>query len=85
MEQMGISMLNASNKPRNKYARNGTGTFSNRSTSSAPRRQSSSPGDARRSYEHYVALARATAPTGDAVATENYYQHAEHFFRVMKE
>ena len=29
-------------------------------------------------------LARAAALTGDVVETENYYQHAEHYFRVMK-
>jgi Domain of unknown function (DUF4167) len=32
-----------------------------------------------------VALARATALTGDAIETENYYQHAEHYFRLMKD
>jgi hypothetical protein len=36
-------------------------------------------------YDMYVALARAAALTGDAVETENYYQHAEHYFREMKE
>ena len=77
-------MLNASNKPRNKYARNGTGAFSNRSPSRPPRQQSGFPANAKRSYEHYVALARGTAVRGDTVAAENDYQHAEHFFRVMK-
>jgi hypothetical protein len=33
----------------------------------------------------YVALARTAALAGDAVETENYYQHAEHYFRLMKE
>jgi len=32
-----------------------------------------------------VALARAAALTGDAIETENYYQHAEHYFRLMKD
>lgn len=41
--------------------------------------------DARRSYERYVVLARAAASTGDAVETENLYQHAEHYFRLMRE
>jgi hypothetical protein len=35
------------------------------------------------SYERYLALARAEAQNGDAVAAENYYQHAEHYFRSM--
>jgi hypothetical protein len=36
-------------------------------------------------YEKYVALAQAAALTGDAVETENYYQHAEHYFRLMQD
>jgi hypothetical protein len=36
-----------------------------------------------RSYEQYLALARAEAQNGNAVAAENYYQHAEHYFRSM--
>jgi Domain of unknown function (DUF4167) len=35
------------------------------------------------SYERYLALARAEAQSGNAVAAENYYQHAEHYFRLM--
>jgi Domain of unknown function (DUF4167) len=37
--------------------------------------------NARRQYERYMALAEAA---GDAVEAQNYYQHAEHFFRVMR-
>jgi Domain of unknown function (DUF4167) len=33
----------------------------------------------------YVTLAQAAALTGDAVETENCYQHAEHYYRVMNE
>ena len=36
-----------------------------------------------RSYERYMALAQAEAQAGDRVAAENYYQHAEHYFRSM--
>jgi len=41
--------------------------------------------DAKKNYERYTALARAGASTGDAIQIENYYQHAEHYFRVMRE
>ena len=34
-------------------------------------------------FERYVALAREASTSGDRVAAENLYQHAEHFFRVM--
>ena len=40
--------------------------------------------NARRQYERYVALAQAAVLSGDAVEAQNYYQHAEHFLRVMR-
>ena len=33
--------------------------------------------------EKYVQLARDAQSAGDPVAAENYYQHAEHYFRIM--
>ncbi len=39
--------------------------------------------NAQRSYERYLALAQAQAQAGDTVGAENYYQHAEHYFRSM--
>jgi hypothetical protein len=38
---------------------------------------------AQANYEHYMQLARAEASAGNAIAAENYYQHAEHFLRSM--
>jgi len=40
--------------------------------------------NARRQYERYLALAQAAVLSGDTVEAQNYYQHAEHFFRVMR-
>ena len=37
----------------------------------------------KQSYERYLALARAETQNGNTVAAENYYQHAEHYFRSM--
>ena len=37
------------------------------------------------SYERYLALARAAAASGDAVESENYLQHADHYFRLLKD
>lgn len=36
-----------------------------------------------RNYEHYILLARAAALAGKTIEAENYYQHAEHFYRSM--
>jgi hypothetical protein len=38
---------------------------------------------AQRNYERYIALAQAEAQAGNSIAAENYYQHAEHYFRLM--
>jgi len=39
--------------------------------------------NAERNYQRYLALARAETLTGDRIAAENYFQHAEHYFRSM--
>jgi len=39
-------------------------------------------GSAHQIFERYVALAREAAIGDDRVTVENFYQHAEHYFRV---
>jgi len=41
-------------------------------------------GTANQIYEKYQALARDAASSGDRVKAENYLQHAEHYFRVIR-
>ena len=50
-----------------------------------PRAQERNPQNAQKNYERYLVLARAEALTGDRIAAENYYQHADHYFRSMAE
>ena len=60
--------------------------FANRSkrwTSNVPAAPSRGLQNAQRSYERYLALAQAQAQSGDVIGAENYYQHAEHYFRSM--
>ena len=40
-------------------------------------------GNAHQVLEKYLSLARDASSQGDRVAAENYYQHAEHYFRVI--
>jgi hypothetical protein len=40
--------------------------------------------NAQKEYERYLALARAETQIGNTVGAENYYQHAEHYFRSMR-
>jgi hypothetical protein len=56
---------------------------SKQGTSNATRPESRGHQNAKRSYERYLALAKAQAQAGDIVGAENYYQHAEHYFRLM--
>jgi hypothetical protein len=39
-------------------------------------------GSAHQIFERYIALAREAAIGGDPITEENFYQHAEHYFRV---
>ena len=60
--------------------------FANRSkqwTSNGVRPDLRGSQNAHRSYERYLALAQAQAQSGDVIGAENYYQHAEHYFRSI--
>ena len=50
-----------------------------------PRPPARNAQNAQRNYERYLALARAEALAGDRIVAENYFQHAEHYFRSMGE
>jgi hypothetical protein len=39
-------------------------------------------GSAYQIFERYLALAREATASGDRIAAENFYQHAEHYFRI---
>jgi hypothetical protein len=41
-------------------------------------------GNAQTVYERYMQLARDASASGDRVLAENYTQHAEHYFRVLR-
>jgi hypothetical protein len=60
--------------------------FANRAkqwTSNVARPDLRGPQNPQRSYERYLALAQTQAQSGDLIGAENYYQHAEHYFRSM--
>jgi hypothetical protein len=41
-------------------------------------------GNAYQVFERYIALAREASTSGDRIAAENLYQHAEHYYRIMQ-
>ena len=55
------------------------------SSAFAQRRRGGNNGEAaaKRQYERYLALAQAALLSGDAIEAQNFFQHAEHFYRVM--
>jgi Domain of unknown function (DUF4167) len=59
------------NRPKQRWTQNGARPEQQRSQS------------AQRNYERYMELARTEALAGNTVGAENYYQHAEHYFRTM--
>src|ERR1700690_2353899 len=42
-------------------------------------------GSALQIYQRYLTLAQEAARSDDRISAENYYQHAEHYFRVNNE
>ena len=40
-------------------------------------------GTAQQVFEKYVTLARDAQSAGDRIASENFFQHAEHYYRIM--
>jgi hypothetical protein len=56
---------------------------SKRWSSNSSRSEPQSSHNAQRNYERYLTLAQAEAQNGNAIGAENYYQHAEHYFRMM--
>jgi hypothetical protein len=82
----------------NKRMRNRNNNHSNHSSSNNNNRRGQNPmtrvyesngpeikirGTASHLAEKYVQLARDAQGSGDPVAAENYYQHAEHYFRII--
>ena len=52
---------------------------------SDPRHKQASTRNLEFRYEECLALARGAASANDPIAMENWHQHAEHFFRTLKE
>ena len=54
-------------------------------TATRPHHNGASTGSASRNHARYLVLAREATLAGDTIEAENCYQHAEHYFRVMRE
>ena len=78
-----------SNRDRNFKKRNGESQKFNNDYSSNINFQRKSPGknnhNASKLVEKYNDLAREALSKGDKILSENYFQHADHFARVLSE
>ena len=76
------------NNDRN-YKRNGDGKKFNLDFSSSSNFQRNTPGrnnhNAPKLIEKYNDLAREALSNGDKILSENYFQHADHFMRILGE
>ena len=73
------------NRPRPPGDRGGSGAYRHHQMPVQGRPHPNGTANAQRTNERYMALAREAALSGDKVEMENCYQHAEHYFRVMRE
>jgi hypothetical protein len=53
-------------------------------TNGQTRGGTNSPANWQHQLDHYLARARAFAEAGDNVEAENCYQHADHYFRMIR-
>src|SRR5512135_3926632 len=74
-------MRNRNNNNRNDGGRRGQNPMTRVFESNGP--DIKIRGTASHVAEKYVQLARDARSSGDPVAAENYYQHAEHYFRLI--
>ena len=79
-------MQNGTRRTTTRPAGKSASPFANRSkpwTTNVARPDSRNHQSSQRSYEHYLALARTQAQSGDTIGAESSYQHAEHFLKSM--
>jgi hypothetical protein len=79
-------MQNGQNKNMNTRYPRPNAPYADRSkrwSSNSSRPEPKGSHNAQRNYERYLALAQAEAQSGNSIGAENYYQHAEHYFRMM--
>ena len=68
-------------RPRGRNGRKNTNPRSQSFESNGP--EVKVRGNAQQVVEKYLALARDAATAGDRIRSESYFQHAEHYYRLM--
>ena len=78
-------MQNGQHKNRNTRYSRASGPYADRSKRplDSSRIEPKNSHSAQRNYERYLTLDQAEAQSGNVIGAENYYQYAEHYFRMM--
>lgn len=63
--------------------RGGSGTRTKAPTADKKRGRGNGGGNPQANFKRYTELAREAASAGDAVQSEYYYQHADHYHRLI--
>jgi hypothetical protein len=79
----GMTITSAAAGQPHPNARQRAGHRNNKSAGFRPH-NTKPPRNPKQDYERYLALAHAEARSGDRIAAENYFQHAEHYLRSMR-
>ena len=78
-----VKPRNNNNRRRNNNRRPGGNNNANNFESNGP--SIKVRGSSKQIYEKYISLARDAETSGDSVLLESYYQHAEHYVRLLIE
>jgi hypothetical protein len=73
------------NRPQRRWSHTSPPNQRNNPRPGGSRRPDYTSANAQKSYDSYLALAREATSRGDTIGAENFYQHAEHFLRLLKE
>jgi hypothetical protein len=73
------------NRPQRRWSHTSPPNQRNYPRPGGSRRPDHTSAIAQKSYDSYLARAREAASRGDTIGAENFYQHAEHFLRLLKE
>jgi hypothetical protein len=85
MRAQACAIISSSAQSRSIRAALGTDAFAAWASRRPRSSQTNAFANAKRTYERYIVLVRAPTLTGDTIETENLYQHAGHYFRLMME
>lgn len=75
--------MNNQKRPRSNNNNNNNNRNNNNRRPNNGQHDARARGNMHQMLERYLTMAREASSSGDRIAAENYYQHAEHYYRVL--